>query len=174
MSKFNAHCLNIGDTVGYCKKSYLPGLMLAGDAGGFGQPVEDFGANVAQVMGRIAAELAAEMKANKDYSPAMIAKYQERWHETWILEDNVPEMNNLMIGGNFQKIVGCADEAMSTLFHMRFNNNSFPSIAMNVVPKFAPAIPAVLAAVGSMKPVADVAMSKVGKLVALVGMGKKE
>ena len=172
--QFNAHCLNIGDTVGYCDKSYLPGLVLVGDAGGFGQPVEDFGANVAQIQGKIAAELAAEMKAKKDYSDAMFAKYQERWHETWILDDNVPDMNTLMIKGHFQKIVGCADEAMQTLFHMRFNNHSFPEIAMNVVPKFGPAIPAVVAAVGSMKPVVDYITKKAGSVMALMGMGKKE
>lgn len=172
--QFNAHCLNIGDTVGYCPKSYLPGLMLAGDSGGFGQPVEDFGANVAQIMGKIAAELAAEMKAKKDYSEAMFAKYEERWHNTWILADNVPEMNNLMIKGGFQKIVGCADEAMATVFKMRFNNHSFPEIALNVIPKFGPALPSIVGAIGSLKPILDEAGRKAGGLMALMGMGKKE
>jgi flavin-dependent dehydrogenase len=172
--QFNAHCLNIGDTVGYAPKSYLPGFMMVGDAGGFGQPVEDFGANVAQIMGKLAAETAAEMKAKKDYSPAMFARYEEKWHETWILEDNVPELNTMMIKGGFQKIVGCADDAASTLFKMRFNNYSFPSIAMAIVPKFAPAIPSIVGAIGSIKPIADVAMKKAGNLMAVMGMGKKE
>src|SRR4030042_1881186 len=35
----NFHGLAAGDIVGYVKKSYLPGLLLVGDAGGFGQPV---------------------------------------------------------------------------------------------------------------------------------------
>ena len=135
--QFNAHCLNIGDTVGYCDKSFIPGFMLVGDAGGFGQPVEDFGANVAQVMGKIAAETAAEMKAKKDYSEAMFAKYEEKWRETWIPDDNVPEMNFLMQRGGFQKIVGVMDEAMNTMFKMRFNNHSFPEIALNIIPKVA-------------------------------------
>lgn len=164
----NFHCLNIGDRVGYPPKSYLPGFMMIGDAGGYGQPVEDFGANVAQVMGKIAAETAAEMKAKKDYSEAMFAKYEERWHETWILEDNVPELNTLMGGGGFQKIVGCADDAMSTLFKMRFNNNSFPTIALSIIPKMAPALPAIIEAIGSFKPIADVGMKKVGGLMALM------
>ncbi len=172
--QFNAHCLNIGDTVGYAPKSYLPGYVMAGDSGGFGQPVEDFGANVAQTMGKIAAELAAEMKAKKDYSEAMFAKYEERWRETWILSDNVPEMNTLMIKGYFQKIVGCADEAMATLFKMRFNNHSFPEIALNVVPKFGPAVPAIVAAIGSFKGIFEEAGNKIGGLMALMGMGKKE
>jgi electron transfer flavoprotein-quinone oxidoreductase len=170
----NFHCLNIGDTVGYPKKSYLPGFMMVGDAGGYGQPVEDFGANVAQVMGKLAAETAAEMKAKKDYSEAMFASYEEKWHDTWILEDNVPELNTLMGKGGFQKIVGCADAAMSTLFKMRFNNNSFPSIALTIIPKFAPAIPYLMGAMGSMEPILKVGMKKVGGLMALMGMGKEE
>jgi electron transfer flavoprotein-quinone oxidoreductase len=165
----NFHCLNIGDRVGYPPKSYLPGFMMVGDAGGYGQPVEDFGANVAQVMGKIAAETAAEMKAKKDYSEAMFAKYEERWHETWILEDNVPEMNTLMGGGGFQKIVGCADDAMSTLFKMRFNNNSFPSIALSIIPKMAPALPALFESMGSVKPILSVGLKKIDGLMALMG-----
>jgi flavin-dependent dehydrogenase len=148
--------------------------MMVGDAGGYGQPVEDFGANVASVMGKLAAETAAEMKAKKDYSEEMFATYEEKWHQTWILEDNVPELNGLMIKGGFQKIVGCADDAMSTLFKMRFNNNSFPSIAMAIVPKFLPALPAIVGAVGSIKPIADVGMKKAEGLMSLMGMGKKE
>jgi len=172
--QFNAHCLNIGDTVGYCDKSFIPGFMLVGDAGGFGQPVEDFGANVAQVMGKIAAETAAEMKAKKDYSEAMFAKYEEKWRETWIPDDNVPEMNFLMQRGGFQKIVGVMDEAMNTMFKMRFNNHSFPEIALNIIPKVAPAIPAIVDAVGGAKPIILTGMKKANSLMALMGMGKKE
>jgi flavin-dependent dehydrogenase len=172
--QFNAHCLNIGDTVGYAKKSYLPGYMMVGDAGGYGQPVEDFGANVAQIMGKIAAETAAEMKKKNDYSEAMFAQYEAAWHETWILEDNVPEMNNLMIKGGFQKIVGCADDAMSTLFKMRFNNNSFPSIALSIIPKVLPAIPAVFDALGAVKPIVSTGVKKADNLMAMFGMSKEE
>jgi electron transfer flavoprotein-quinone oxidoreductase len=172
--QFNAHCLNIGDTVGYCEKSYLPGLMLAGDAGGFGQPVEDFGANVAQIMGKLAAETAAEMKAKKDYSEAMFASYQEKWHETWILDDNVPELNTLMIGGHFQKIVGALDAGMSELFHLRFNNHAFPEMALGMMSKLGPVIPPAIAAIGGMRPIVDYGAKKIGQITSLMGMGKKD
>ena len=170
----NFHCLNIGDTVGYPEKAQLPGLMVVGDAGGFGQPVEDFGANVAQIMGKLAAELAAEMKAKKDYSADMFALYDEAWRATWISEDNVPEMNLLMQRGGFQKIVGCVDDAMSTLFKMRFNNNSFPSIALAIIPKVLPAVPAVLDGVDAIKPIVKVGMKKAGGLMAMMGVGDEE
>ncbi len=164
------HCLNVGDTVGYTSKSYLPGFLLVGDAGGFGQPVEDFGANVAQIMGKMAAELAAEMKAKRDYSEAMFARYEAAWRESFIGEDNVPEMNLMMQKGGFQRIVGCMDDAMSTLFKMRFNNNSFPTIALTIVPKMLPALPAIIDGMAGMKPVASVGMKKLGSLMALMGM----
>jgi flavin-dependent dehydrogenase len=90
--------------------------MLVGDAGGFAQVVDNFGANVAQTMGKIAGELAAEMKEKKDYSEAMFARYDDLWRETFIGEDNVPEMNLLMRGGSFQKLVGFMDDAASTFF----------------------------------------------------------
>lgn len=170
----NFHCLNIGDRVGYPPKSYLPGFMMVGDAGGYGQPVEDFGANVAQVMGKLAAETAAEMKKKNDYSEAMFAKYEEAWHDTWIIDDNVPELNTLMGGGGFQKIVGCVMEAMDTMFKMRFNNNSFPSIALKIIPKMAPALPALIEAVGSVKPILNVAMKKVGGVMALMNPQEEE
>ena len=50
-------------------------------------------------MGKIAAETAAEMKAKKDYSEAMFARYEEKWRETWIPDDNVPEMNFVNAAG---------------------------------------------------------------------------
>ena len=115
----NFHCLTSGDLVGYPQKAYVPGLVLVGDAGGFAQVVDNFGANVAETMGKIAGELAAEMKEKKDYSEAMFAKYDDLWRETFIGEDNVPEMNMLMRGGGFQKLVGAVDGAASTFFIKR-------------------------------------------------------
>ena len=104
----------------------------------------------------------------------MFARYEEKWRETWIPDDNVPEMNFLMQRGGFQKIVGVMDEAMNTMFTMRFNNHSFPEIALNIVPKVAPALPAIVDAVGGAKPIILTGMKKANSLMALMGMGKKE
>jgi len=168
----NFHCLSSGDLVGYPPKAYLPGMVLVGDSGGFAQVVDNFGANVAQVQGRIAGELAAEMKAKKDYSEAMFAKYDESWKETFIGEDNVPEMNIMMRNGGFQKIVGALDGAMSDFFIKRTNNTSYPSIVMSVVPKMLPAIPAILEAPYMMRTIAAVGIKKASALMALMGMGQ--
>jgi electron transfer flavoprotein-quinone oxidoreductase len=166
----NFHCLTSGDLVGYPEKAYLPGLMLVGDAGGFSQVVDNFGANVAQTQGKIAAELAAEMKAKKDYSEAMFAQYDARWRETFIGEDNVPEMNLLMRGGGFQKLVGCMDAAMSTFFIKRLKNTSYPSIMFSVMPKMLPALPILVEMPYAMKNTAAVGLKKAAGLMALMGM----
>jgi electron transfer flavoprotein-quinone oxidoreductase len=163
----NFHCLTSGDLVGYPPKAYVPGLVLVGDAGGFSQVVDNFGANVAETMGKIAGELAAEMKAKKDYSEAMFAKYDDLWRETFIGEDNVPEMNNLMRGGNFQKLVGVVDDAMSTFFIKRMKNTAYPSIIFSIVPKMLPALPALVEAPYALKNTMAAAVKKAGGLMAL-------
>ncbi len=167
----NFHCLTSGDLVGYPPKAYVPGLMLVGDAGGFAQVVDNFGANVAQTMGKIAGELAAEMKSKKDSSEAMFAKYDQTWRETFIGEDNVPEMNTLMRGGGFQKLVGCVDEAASTFFIKRLKNTAYPSIIFSVVPKMLPILPVLVEMPYAMKNTAAAAMKKANGLMALFGMG---
>ena len=168
----NFHSLTSGDLVGYPQKAYVPGLVLVGDAGGFSQVVDNFGANVAETMGKIAGELAAEMKAKKDYSEAMFAKYDALWRETFIGEDNVPEMNMLMRGGGFQKLVGAVDEAMSTFFIKRMKNTAYPSIIFSVMPKMLPALPALIEMPYALKNTMAAAVKKAGGLMALFGTGQ--
>jgi flavin-dependent dehydrogenase len=162
-----------GDLVGYPPKAYVPGLMLVGDAGGFAQVVDNFGANVAQTMGKIAGELAAEMKAKKDYSEAMFAKYDETWRETFIGEDNVPEMNMLMRGGGFQTLVGCMDDAASAFFIKRLKNTAYPSIILSVAPKMLPPLPVLVEMPFALKNTARAAVKKASGLMALFGMGSE-
>lgn len=169
----NFHCLTSGDLVGYPPKAYLPGLMVVGDAGGFSQVVDNFGANVAQVQGKIAGDLAAEMKAKGDYSEAMFAKYDATWGETFIGEDNVPEMNLLMRGGNFQKLVGVVDDAASTFFMKRLKNTSYPSIIFSIVPKVLPALPAIVEMPMALKNTMAVGVKKAGGLMAMLGGGQE-
>ncbi len=169
----NFHCLTSGDLVGYPPKAYLPGLMLVGDAGGFAQVVDNFGANVAQTMGKIAGELAVEMKQKNDYSEAMFAKYDDTWRETFIGEDNVPEMNLLMRGGSFQKLVGCVDDAMSTFFIKRTNNSSYPSIIFSVMPKMLPALPMLVELPYAMKNTMAVGVKKASGLMTMFGLGSE-
>ncbi|HEY5158129.1 MAG TPA: NAD(P)/FAD-dependent oxidoreductase [Anaerolineales bacterium] len=168
----NFHSLTSGDLVGYPQKAYVPGLVLVGDAGGFSQVVDNFGANVAETMGKIAGELAAEMKAKKDYSEEMFAKYDANWRETFIGEDNVPEMNMLMRGGGFQKLVGAVDEAMSTFFIKRMKNTAYPSIIFSVMPKMLPALPALIEMPYALKNTMAAAVKKAGGLMALFGMNQ--
>ena len=170
----NFHCLTSGDIVGYPEKAYLPGMVLVGDAGGFAQVVDNFGANVAQYMGKIAGELAAEMKAKNDYSLEMFAEYDKRWEETFIGPDNVPEMNLLMRKGGFQKLVGVLDGAVATFFDERLHNASYPEIVMKVIPQMGPAIPVVLEVPYMMKNIAGYGIEQLSGLMALFGMQQDE
>ena len=167
----NFHMLATNDLVGYVPKSYLPGLILVGDAGGFACPPDNFGANVAQWQGRMAAEIAVEMKEKKDYSEAMFAKYEENWRNSWVGEDDVHEMNFLLRGGGVQNIMTTLDNVMSTAFKQKFNNTSYPSIIMGAIPRLLPALAALVEAPYAMKQVAAVAVKKVSGLMGMLGMG---
>ena len=170
----NFHSLAAGDLQGYAPKGYMHGLMLVGDAGGYGMPMDNFGANVAQMQGKIAGELAAEMKAKKDYSEAMFAKYDDRWGATWIGEDNIPEFNILLRRGPLQKIFGFMDEAASGFLSQKMKNKSYAAMFGSILPKALPLVP-VLTQVGyAFKGVLDTGVKKAGGLMAMFGMGQQD
>ena len=166
----NFHALAAGDMVGYVPKSYLPGLLLVGDAGGFSQPVDNFGANVALWQGRMAGELCAEMKAKNDYSEAMFAKYEENWRNSWVGEDNIPEISVWQREGHLNQVFETMHELVSYAFTSKWEDKSYPSIIMGVLPKLLPAIPAVMGALNIMKKPAEVGLKKAGGLMALLGV----
>ena len=167
----NFHALAAGDMVGYVPKSYLPGLLLVGDAGGFSQPVDNFGANVALWLGRMAGELCAEMKAKKDYSEAMFAKYEENWRNSWVGEDNVPEISVFMRDGSLNQVFKTMDDVVSYAFASKWENKSYPSIILGVLPKFLPALPALMEAPHLGKKAAEVGLKKAGPFMQLLNMG---
>ncbi len=171
----NFHALATGDMVGYVSKSYLPGLMLVGDAGGFAQPLDNFGANVAQWQGRMAGELAAEMKAKKDYSEAMFAKFEKAWRESWIGEDETIEWNVIIRRGGWKTIVKCIDDFVCYLFRGKWENMSYPSMFLGGLPKFLPALPAIVETGGSItKKMTEVGVKKTGGLLQMFGLGSAE
>lgn len=167
----NFHSLAAGDMVGYVKKSYLPGLLLVGDSGGFAQPMDNFGANVALWLGRMAGELCAEMKAKKDYSEAMFAKYEENWRNSWVGEDNTPEVSVWMRSGSMHQIFKTVDDVVAYAFTSKWENKSYPSIIIGVLPKLISAIPAVMEMGNVLKPMAKVGLKKAGPFLQLLGMG---
>lgn len=169
----NFHALSSFDMVGYVPKSYLPGLVLVGDAGGFANPVDSWGANVAQWQGRMAAELCAEMKSKKDYSEAMFAKYEETWRNSWVGEDNVFEMSRFFREGSFNNLCKSVDDATSFAIAGKFENTSYTALIMGALPRLLPAIPAVLEMVGMVKKPAAGGIKQLGGLLGLLGMGSE-
>ncbi|MCR4419226.1 MAG: NAD(P)/FAD-dependent oxidoreductase [Clostridia bacterium] len=170
----NFHCLTSFDTVGYVAKSYLPGLILVGDAGGFANPCDSWGANVAQWQGRMAAELAAEMKAKNDYSEAMFARYEKTWRESWVGEDEVHEISRFFRDGSFDKIWKALDEFSSFAIAGKFENMSYVSLFIGGLPKLLPALPAFLEMPMTIKKISEGAVKKAGGLMGLLSALKAE
>ncbi|MGV8083414.1 MAG: NAD(P)/FAD-dependent oxidoreductase [Coriobacteriia bacterium] len=83
-SYFNTHMLTWENWDGYAEKSYRAGLMVVGDAAAMINPMDGFGADAAMLAGKMAAETAAEAKAAGDYSERFLARYEERWRESFI------------------------------------------------------------------------------------------
>jgi electron transfer flavoprotein-quinone oxidoreductase len=164
----NFHCLASGDLVGYAPKSYIKGLLILGDAGGFAQPLDNFGANCAQAQGVIAGELAAEMKKENDYSEAKFAEYEERWKETWLGRDNIPELNMMMRGGSLDVIMDAMDGAMKTFFKKKFENEAYVDIIGKVLPKFVPVLGEIPNLMGSMSGMARLGIKGATDMLALL------
>ncbi len=162
----NFHSLAAGDMVGYVKKSYLPGLLLVGDAGGFAQPLDNFGANVALWQGRLAGELCAEMKDTKDYSEAIFAKYEETWRNSWIGEDNIPQIPVWIRSGGMQELFETMDNAAAYAFSSKWENNSYPAIVSGVLPKLVTVVPSVIKLSNALgTPIAKAKLRKAGTVL---------
>jgi electron transfer flavoprotein-quinone oxidoreductase len=167
------HSLSAFDKVGYTDKSFLPGFLLVGDAGGFANPADSWGANVAQWQGRMAAELCAEMNAKKDYSEAMFAKYEATWRDSWVGEDDIPQLSQFIRNGSFDQIWECVDDAASFAIHGKFENLSYTALILGCLPKFLPAMPALLEAPNILRKVAEGGLKRAGGLMNVLGMGKE-
>jgi electron transfer flavoprotein-quinone oxidoreductase len=164
----NAHCLASGDLVGYLPKSYMKGLWVLGDAGGFAQPLDNFGANCAQAQGRLAGGLAAELTKAKDFSEEAFARFEDAWKETWIGEDNVPEVNRVMREGSIDVIIDCMDDAMILFFKKKFENQSYPAIIGSMLPKFLPVLGELPVIAGAMTGIMRTGIKKADDMLSLL------
>ncbi len=170
----NFHALASLDTTGYVPKSYLPGLLLVGDAGGFAQPVDNFGANVALWMGRLAGEICAEMKAKRDYSEAMFAKYEENWRNSWVGEDDTHDICVWMRDGSMNQLFKTVDDVISYAFIGKWENKSYPCIVIGVLPKLVSALPAIMGMGSVLKGTAKVGLKKASPFMQMLGGGASQ
>lgn len=87
----DCHTLTWENRDGYVPKSYLPGLMMVGDAAAMINPFDGFGADAAMYAGVMAAKVAKEAIDKKDFSEAMFKKYEDMWRDSFIGEnENMP------------------------------------------------------------------------------------
>ena len=168
---FDIHMLAAGDMAGYVPKSYLPGLLLVGDAGGFADPPINFGANVAMWQGRMAAELCAEMKEKKDYSEAMFAQYEKNWRDSFVGENDIHQFCQFWRDGSFERALYSLDDVIGGFFRGYFKNTSYPSLLLGAIPKLLMATPELTKAGGILgSAVAGVGVNKASGLLQMLQM----
>ncbi len=138
----NFHALNCFDLVGVdTLKSYMPGLFLVGDAGSFANPVESWGANVAQWQGRMVAQLVAGMNADNDWSLARFAEYEAKWDHSWVGDDTklVP-LNFMFRSGGLDSVMKAIDSAAAQAVKDKIDDKPYSEIFPNAIAAAAPQI----------------------------------
>jgi len=171
--QMNFHCLGCFEEVGYAKKTYLPGLVLVGDSGGFTHPMDSWGANTAQWLGRMAANLCLEMKQKNDYSEAMFKKYEDTWRDSWIgLDELTTEQARPFRNGQFNALWWAIHNVASTCIPLKFQNKSYGEVFAAIPGALAPSIPELAGPMlkGSLK----FGASKLGPLLGMLGAMKGE
>ncbi|MDR3052921.1 MAG: NAD(P)/FAD-dependent oxidoreductase [Coriobacteriales bacterium] len=170
----NFHALNTFDIVGYqFESSYLPGYVLIGDAGGFANPVESWGANVAQYQGRLFAELVAEMKENNDWSEAAFARYEEGWKNSFVGDDDISPMCYMFRDGTFKQLWLSLDEAVSAAVALKFTNHPYCEILPAFGPPFAPFMAKAVGLVSPLAPLVKGAEHGLAKLKDITNIVQK-
>lgn len=143
----NFHSLAAFNPVGYeAIPGFLPGFVLIGDAGTYMNPVESWGANVAQDQGRLFAELLAEMKKDNDWSAARFAEYEVKWMAGWIGMDNIPGMNDMFRNGDmahgkhstFGQLCGSIIEFARSAVGAKFENRAYADFLPKALPALTP------------------------------------
>jgi electron transfer flavoprotein-quinone oxidoreductase len=164
---FNSHGLNCAESVGYPAKTYGNGIMLVGDAAGLNNPFDGYGANVAMVTGKIAAEVAEMAISKQNYSEEVLAEYQRKWKETFIGEDAQMTIDmSKFINENLPTITRIIGDVISAADD-KFTSKSYPAILNKQVTKvLVPMIPILLRAqpilTPVLKPYVDLILSLMG------------
>lgn len=137
----NFHSLNAFDLVGFDGSDIqLPGLFLVGDAASYSNPLESWGANVSQWMGREAAKLVAEMKKDKDFSAERFAAYRPICENAWVGQDalNLAKMTQMFRDGRFVKLWDGVDALAVSAIADKFTNHSYAELLPKAIGKAAP------------------------------------
>jgi flavin-dependent dehydrogenase len=120
--------------------------------------------------GRLAANLAAEMKEKKDYAEAMFAKYEEGWRDSWIGEDDLHEICVYLRDGSAAGLVWTMDDVVDATFRGKWNDVGYPALILSAMPKLINALPAMQTLGYGLKQVSKVSLKKANDLLGLLGM----
>lgn len=167
----NLHPLNCFDLVGYeALSSYMPGLVLVGDAGSFANPVESWGANVAQWQGRMFAQLVAGMKRDDDWSAERFAEYEEKWKNDWVGDDlHLVPLNNMFRNGKFDAFMKGLDAMIVRAVAGKIDCESYSQLLPAGVAAMAPYLVDLI----PMPPMRDAAKNAVKSLQPVLELAAK-
>ena len=169
--RVNMHPLNCFDLVGHeLISSYMPGLVLIGDAGSFANPVESWGANVAQWQGRVYGELVADMKEDNDWSAERFAEYEERWKNSWVGDDlHLVPLNNMFRNGKFGAALKAVDAMIVRACDGKIDCESYSELLPAAMGKALPYLTDLV----PMPPIRDAVKRAADKAVPFLEMAAK-
>jgi len=171
----NFHSLNAFDIVGYDGYGIqLPGLFLVGDAAAYCNPVDSWGANVALWMGKLAANLLADMKKDNDYSPARFAAYQTACENDWVGDDalHASNLSKFLRGDRFTALWDGIDAMATSAVHDKFTCKSYAELLPKAVGKMLPYLGTVVGKQGILEtvyPAGSRAFKTAEQLMSIVG-----
>jgi flavin-dependent dehydrogenase len=123
-------------------------------------------------VGRLAGELAAEMKEKKDYSEAMFAKYEETWRDSWVGDDDVHELCTWLRDGSMAEIFEVMDESVCAAANAKWNDKPYPDMIMGMLPTMLKAFPSIQTLLYGLKGVTRTGLKRVEPFMAMLNMMK--
>jgi hypothetical protein len=101
----------------------------------------------------------------------MFAKYEENWRNSWVGEDNLPEISMWMRSGSMNQVFKPMDDVVAYALSSKWENKSYPSIIIGVLPKLLSALPAALEMPNMLRKTAEVGLKKAAPFMQMLGMG---
>ena len=171
----NFHALTSFDKVGFDGSAIqLPGLFIVGDAASYCNPVDSWGANVSQWMGRLAAQLYKKMKDDDDFSVPRWREYQEICESSWVGQDalHTAGVSRLFRDGKFEALCEAVDQFGVSAVNDKFLNLSYAELLPKAIAKMAPYLLKFMDG-GVMSPFYAAADGSLKKFSGLLGMAGK-
>jgi hypothetical protein len=119
------------------------------------------------------AGLVAEMKAANDWSEDRFAQYESNWQNSFIGDDNIPQMCVMFRDGTFSELWKALDGAASAAITKKFTNHPYSEILPAIVPPMAPFLAKAVGLVSPLAPLVKTNQHALEKVAALMQVAEK-